>query len=136
MSLEHDRLAKNAYARKLYAEKRQIELERRAIYNEEHKEEIEETKKQTELLNKELNKNRCKEYRTKHEEKVKATRKQHYDNNREKLLEKQKDTIKCGVCGCETTKHHLARHKRSNKCKEQAQTTNVETIMDENTSYI
>ena len=48
-----------------------------------------------------------------------------------KNLEKQKDTIKCGVCGCETTKHHLARHKRSSKCKKQAQSTNSEAVMDE-----
>ena len=60
MSLEHDRLAKNAYARKLHAEKRRLELEQRAIYNEEHKEEIAEAKKQKELLNKETNKNICK----------------------------------------------------------------------------
>ena len=117
MSLEQNRLDKNAYSRKLYAEKRQIELEQRAQYNEQHKEEIAEAKKQKEELNKEKNKTRCKAYRESHKEEIKEMKKQHYENNKDKILEKQKEIIKCDVCGCETTKHNLPRHKRGNRCK-------------------
>ena len=117
MSLEQNRLIKNAYARKLHAEKRQLILEQRAQYNEQHKDEIAEAKKQKELLNKELNKKRCKEFRETHKEEIKAIKKQHYEHNKDNILDKQKEIIKCDVCGCESTKHNLPRHKRGNRCK-------------------
>ena len=117
MDLEQNSFDKNAYARKSYAEKRKLQLEQREKYNEEHQEEIAEVKRQKELKNQELNKARCKQYRESHKEEVKAMKQRHYENNKDKILEKQKEMILCDVCGCETTKHHLPRHMRSNKCK-------------------
>ena len=61
-------------------------------------------------------------------------KKQHYDNNKDKILEKQKETIKCDVCGCETTKHNLRRHRRGMRCKEQALIPNTEIALEETTS--
>ena len=52
--------------------------------------------------------------------KLMKKKKENYENNKDKILEKQKEQVICDVCGCETTKHNLPRHKRGNRCKQQS----------------
>ena len=42
--------------------------------------------------------------------------KQYNINNRDEILEKKKQKVICDNCGCEITKCHLLRHKRTQKC--------------------
>ena len=49
-------------------------------------------------------------------EKHKEYRKEYYEANKEVINEKNKQTCICDICGSEVNKHHLLRHKKSNKC--------------------
>ena len=131
MDLEQIKQYNRDKAKKWYAEKRKKQLEDRAKYNEEHKEDILKLKQEKELAQQELNKVRCKTYCETHKEDVKAMKKTHYENNKDKILEQQKEMMTCNVCGCQTNKHKLVRHQRSNKCKTQAITPTSGAVNNE-----
>ena len=44
--------------------------------------------------------------------KISENAKKYYEDNKDKIFEK----VICDKCGCEVTKSHLARHKKSQKC--------------------
>ena len=55
---------------------------------------------------------KAKEYRDAHKEERTI-----YDREyRATHPDQKKETIQCNICGDSTLRHHLARHKRSNKC--------------------
>jgi len=70
-----------------------------------------------------------KEYKKKHyqnnREKLKEDVKQYRQANREKIAEKKKEIIKCDICGCESSRTHLARHKKSLKCQSHKKSTYI-----------
>lgn len=53
-----------------------------------------------------------KDWRIKNNDKIKKN----YEDNREEILIKKKEIVKCNICGCEVTKSHLSRHKKTKKC--------------------
>ena len=72
-----------------------------------------------------------KEYRKNNKEKIKQKDKERYENNKEKYSQKNNERYKnnkeeinkkraikinCDICGCESTKCNLPRHKRTQKC--------------------
>ena len=66
------------------------------------------------------NHNKClerfKQYHQNNREKILEQFKQYHEDNREKISEYHKQKISCDHCGCLTTRHNIARHKRSQKC--------------------
>lgn len=66
--------------------------------------------------NRENIKEKKKQYHQDNREKLLEYQKQHYQDNREKILEQTKEKITCYHCGSLTTKHHIARHKKTKKC--------------------
>ena len=69
-----------------------------------------------------------KQYNEEHKEHIKETVKQYYEDNKEHLLEKKKqykeehkeyinEKITCNICGCQVVRNNIARHQRSQKCK-------------------
>ena len=80
------------------------------------------TQKEYNEVNKEKILKKQKEYRDDNKEKMKEYQKQYREDNKEKLAEKAKEKLKekviCDNCGSETSKNHLARHKKSKKCIE------------------
>jgi hypothetical protein len=94
-------------------------------YRENNKEDLLKKKREYDLKNREKNKEyyennkekineQKKEYRKKNKEYFKEKDKKKYENNKEQILEKAKEKVTC-ECGCEVTKTHLPRHKRTNK---------------------
>jgi hypothetical protein len=86
-----------------------------------HKQYLEDKKEQVAKVSK--------EYHTKNKEKIRNQRKEHYEENKEvfankhkewydlnrtSILEKNKEEITC-ECGLTTIKHHIARHRKSQK---------------------
>lgn len=53
-----------------------------------------------------------KEYYETNKEQILEQKKENYEKNREQLLEQKKEKIVC-ECGCEISKNHLARHRKS-----------------------
>lgn len=82
-------------------------------YYETHKEEI----KKYRESHKEERKKYQQEYRETHKEEIKICRKKYYDDNKENIYIKQSEKIECPICGSIVSKKHLARHKRTIKCK-------------------
>ena len=62
--------------------------------------------------NKEKYLQKSKEHYENNREKHSQRMKEHYENNKEKI----KIKINCDICGCESTKYNLPRHKRTQKC--------------------
>ena len=69
-----------------------------------------------------------KEYRKNNKEKILQKNKERYENNREKYLQQSKEyyesnkeklkiKINCDICNAIVCKREIARHKRSEKCK-------------------
>ena len=86
----------------------------RKEYREDNKERIKENDKKYYKNNKEKIKEKLKKYYKNNKEKIKEKVKEYRENNKEKIKEKKSKKIIC-ECGCEVTKHHLARHKQSIK---------------------
>lgn len=42
---------------------------------------------------------------------------EYYKNNKNKILEYNKEKVICDICNCEISRNHLARHKKTEKCK-------------------
>ena len=65
-------------------------------------------------------------YNAEHKEQKKQYMKEYYKLNRDEILTKQatnekrlahrSEQVVCDVCGTSVTRHHMARHKRTNKC--------------------
>ena len=70
-------------------------------YREEHKEELKQYRENN------------KEYMNKYNENNKENRKQRYENNKEYINE----NITCNICGCQVIRQGMARHQKTNKCK-------------------
>ena len=83
-------------------------------YNENNKEHIRELHKQYYEHNKEDIKEQKKQYRETHKECIRESRKHHYENNKEAIRAYKSEQMTC-ECGCDVTRNHLARHKRSAK---------------------
>jgi len=79
-------------------------------YQENNKEKLKEKRKEYCEKNKEYQKEYFKEYQKDNKEKIKEYQNEYYGVNKEKLKEK----IIC-ECGIEYTKHHKARHEKSQK---------------------
>ena len=63
------------------------------------------------------NKDKRKQQYQDNKDKILERKKQRYQDNKDKILEECKQKVICEICGCESTKHHLARHKKTAKCK-------------------
>jgi len=72
------------------------------------------TRKERDIDNKEILKEKNKQYREQNKEIITEKNKDYYEQNREKLLEKNKEKIVC-ECGSEITKTCVIRHKKSKK---------------------
>ena len=109
-------------------------LEEKAIYRENHREELREKSKQDYQNNREekLEKRRAyvsanpekvlqqkKEYRERCRERIKEQRKEYYQEHREERLENnkqyQKQTIQCPVCNCQVRKYKFSIHEQTKK---------------------
>ena len=91
-----------------YEDNKEHIKEQHKKYRENNKEKIKEYNKEYYENNKEY----VKEYRINNKEKLKEQKKEYCENNKEYLKEYKSEKITC-ECGCETTRNHLARHKRS-----------------------
>ena len=58
-----------------------------------------------------------KEYRNNNKEKIAQKDKEYRNNNKEKILERLSMKINCDICNAIVSKGKMARHKRSQKCK-------------------
>jgi hypothetical protein len=58
-------------------------------------------------------KDRNKLYREKNKEILKQKSKQYYQNNCDKIKSRRKEKVECTICKCEITKESLYRHKKS-----------------------
>ena len=67
-------------------------------------------------LNKQIPTRTDKEYREDNKVKKAEMDKKYREDNKEILLEKKKEKCKCDICGAESNKTNLARHKKSQKC--------------------
>ena len=76
-------------------------LEQKKVYYEANKDKLAEQKKQNYENNKDKLVEQSKQYR---------------QANKEKIAERRKQKVICDRCGCESTKLHIARHKRTLKC--------------------
>jgi hypothetical protein len=97
-------------------EYRELNEEKIKEYYQLNKAQLAEKAKEYRQLNKEKLAEQKKEYRKLNKEKLAEKRKDWYENNKKKLLEQQNERVKCDICGCESARGKLARHKRSEKC--------------------
>jgi len=81
-------------------------------YREKNKDTMKEYKKQYYIENKDKVQQFQKQYREKNKEKAQQYNKEYREKNNEKLQEIRKKKVIC-ECGCEITKTHLNRHKKS-----------------------
>lgn len=58
-----------------------------------------------------------KEWYKDNEEIIAEKKKEYREKNKEHIAEHRKEKIKCNICGCESTRGHLARHKKTKKCQ-------------------
>jgi len=66
--------------------------------------------------NKEVILEKNKKYREVNKEVILEKKKDYYEDNKEVIAEKMKEIVKCDICGAESNKGHLARHKKTQKC--------------------
>ena len=59
-----------------------------------------------------------KEWRIDNLDKIKEKKKEYYQNNSDKINEKKSEKIKCGKCGSEIARNHIAIHQKTKKCKD------------------
>jgi len=69
-------------------------------------------------LNKQLPCRTEKEWRDDNKEIIKEKVKKKYENNKQKILEKQKEKVICNHCGTELNKSSLKKHQKTKKCIE------------------
>jgi hypothetical protein len=58
------------------------------------------------------------EYREDNKEKICAKKREYWQKNKEENNAKRAVKIECEFCGCMSSKGHLARHQRTQKCLE------------------
>ena len=98
-------------------------------YIEENKEKIAQMKKEYYEENKEKFLLQQKEYYEENKEKISQQHKEYREKNKEKILQRHKEyreenkdkfteKVACELCGFIGVKHHLTRHKKSQKCQE------------------
>ena len=90
-------------------------------YIEEHKERYKEYRKQY----REEHKERYKQYREEHKEQ----QKQYYENNKEHISKHNSEKIQCNICGCQSSRIHMSRHQKSNKCKLISESKNKQNLI-------
>lgn len=72
--------------------------------------------KQIATINKNIAGRTRKEWCKDNSDKISQKAKKYYQNNRDELLEKQKEKITCNICGCDVRKNGLKRHQQTIKC--------------------
>jgi hypothetical protein len=97
-------------------ENREKLLENMKQYRIDNKDKILEQKKQYYIDNKDKILEQKKQYHIDNHDKLAEKNKQYQIENREKILEQKKQKVKCDICGCESTKGNLLKHKRTKKC--------------------
>ena len=90
--------------------------EQKKKYNIENRDKIAKQQKQYQIENSEKIKEYLKKYHINNKNKIKEKDKKKYIDNKDKIKERQKQKVICDNCGCESTKCHLTRHKRTQKC--------------------
>ena len=90
-------------------------------YRDDNKELLSKKQKKYREENKELLIERKKKFYNDNKNKIAEKQKEYRNENQDKIKEKYKEIIKC-ECGCEITKKHLARHKKSLKHQAYIQT--------------
>jgi hypothetical protein len=99
-------------SREYYQNNREKIVEQKKQYAQNNRDKIAEYHKQFYQDNRE----KIKQYNQDNRDKIAEYHKQFYQDNREKILERQKQKITCERCGSISTKHHITRHKKSQKC--------------------
>ena len=107
-------LGKKEWNKKYVENNHEKIYERQKKWGENNREKIAEKKKVYYEKNREKIADKRKVYYTGNKEKHTEKKKVYYEKNREKIADKRKEKVKC-ECGLEISKHHLARHKRSQK---------------------
>ena len=90
--------------------------DKRLKYYYDNKEKILERIKQYSKDNKQIIAQKKKEYRQNNIEKILEHGKQYRKDNKEEINKKQAIKINCDNCGCEISRNHIARHKRTTRC--------------------
>lgn len=98
-------------------ERREKKSKTHKQYYQDNKEKISEQGKQYREQNKEKISERDKHYYEKTRDKRLQKVKQYSQENKEKISERQNQKIECPICGSMVSYRHMARHKRSAKCK-------------------
>ena len=96
-----------------YEDNKERLVEEKKEYRNNNKEKIAEKKKKYYENNKEKIAEKKKKYNEDNKEIIAEIKKKYYENNKEKNKEK----IKCNICGCESTRSNLTRHQKSKKCQ-------------------
>ena len=90
--------------------------EKNKEWRDDNKEKIEQYGKQYSKDNKQIIAQKKKEYRQNNIEKILEHGKQYRKDNKEEINKKQAIKINCDNCGCEISRNHIARHKRTTRC--------------------
>ena len=91
-------------------------LQYKKKYQEANKEKILQRNKEHYETNKEEILQKAKIYKEANKEKMSKLKKKHYEANKEKILQKLSIKINCDICNAIVCKHHIERHKKSQKC--------------------
>jgi hypothetical protein len=108
-------------------------------HRESHKEDYKEYNKQYYENNKEHIKDNVKQYYENNKEHIKLYKKQHYEKNKETYIENNKhykesnkdyvnEKITCNICSCHVNRSGISRHQKTNKCKLIAESKNKQIL--------
>jgi len=100
---------------KLYQENnKDIIKQKQKEYRENNKDILNQNKKEYYENNKDIINQKNKEYYENNKDIINQNKKEYYENNKHIINQK----IKCEYCNCFSTKYHLKRHQKSQKCLE------------------
>jgi hypothetical protein len=105
------------YKKELYEANKEKNLQYQKERYDANKEKILQQNKEYRQNNKEKIKQQKKEYHKANKEKIKQHQKYHYEANKEEINKKQAIKINCDICNLLVRNSDIARHKRSQKCK-------------------
>jgi hypothetical protein len=94
--------ALKSYKKNYYENNKEEILSKHKKYNEIHKEEIAITQKK---------------YNEIHKEEIRLMNKTYYKIHKEEINKKQRERIKCEICGCFSARSSISTHKKSIKCQ-------------------
>ena len=94
--------ALKSYKKNYYENNKEEILSKHKKYNEIHKEEIAITQKK---------------YNEIHKEEIRLMKKTYYKIHKEEINKKQRERIKCEICGCFSARSSISTHKKSIKCQ-------------------